>query len=124
MTSFGDHLSARGRVADALLTERQNFVAGAHRVAQAYHQKQERQMSALVAAQSFPQRPVDDGQLAGPVVVEQIAGMRIAVEDHVLLRRKEREGNQRFDQLLAQTLPAPGERRVAAFVTLDSSLVA
>ena len=44
-------------------------------------------MPALIAAQAFAQRPVDDRQFAGAVVIEKVAGMGIAVKNGLFLRR-------------------------------------
>ena len=56
-------------------------------------------MSALIAAQAFSERPIDDRQLARAAVVEQIAGVRVTMKDRIVLRREQRDGDQRFDQL-------------------------
>ena len=56
-------------------------------------------MAALFAAQTFPQGPVEDDEFAGLVVVQQVAGVGITVEDGIPGRRERGHGDQGFDQL-------------------------
>ena len=60
-------------------------------------------MSSLLAAETLTQGPVKDGQLARSVVVKQVAGMRIAVEDCLLSRGENRHSHQGFHELLSHS---------------------
>ena len=121
--ALADHASPWRSHSYAILTERYDFVAGAHRIAQADHQKQEREMTALFAAQPFPQCPIDNGQLASTVVIKQVAGVGIAVKDRLLNRREQRHGNQRLDELLRQLSPARERQARGCTRHLDPSLL-
>src|SRR5579859_7678144 len=73
--------AASGRShAHAVLTECRDFVEDAYGIAQTDHQEQKCEMAALVASEPFSQSPINDSEFAGSVVVEQVAGVRIAVK--------------------------------------------
>jgi hypothetical protein len=71
-----------------ILDQRRNFSRRAQRIAQTDRQKQKREVSPLLAVQPLSQRPIDDRQLARSVVIEQVAGVRIAVKDGILRGRE------------------------------------
>jgi hypothetical protein len=64
----------------------------------------------LIAAQTLLQRPIDDCHLPAPPVIENVARVRIAVKNHILLRRQQRIRDQCLHQLLRhQLLPLCGK---------------
>ncbi len=80
-------------------------------------------MPALIAAQTFPQCPVDDRQFASAIVVKQIAGMRVAVKNRIFRRRQKWDCDQGFDELFGN-FPAPGHWQSSRRVRhLDSALL-
>ena len=83
-----------------MLAEPRNLIESAYRIAQADHQKQKCEVPALLAIQSFPECPVDNGQFVSSIVVQQISGVRIAMEDRNWHCRKKWNRDQSLDKLL------------------------
>ena len=67
-------------------------------------------MTALFAAQTFAQGPVEDYEFAGLVVVQQVARMGITVKDCIRCRGEKGHGDQSFHQLLGHLLATCGRQ--------------
>jgi uncharacterized protein YceH (UPF0502 family) len=75
----------------------------------------------LVARQTFGERPVEQHQFAGALVVQQIARVRIGVKDAALAARKQGHRDQRFDQLLGGAAPLAADASASAVTFTPSS---
>ena len=89
-------------------------------VSQSNHQEHQREVPALISAEAFRQCPIQNGQAVGRFVVQQVAGMRVGMKNHVPGGRKQGNGKKSFNQALGNPATGPyrkASHRISHFLT-------